>query len=180
MSDDKDTGEGDIPRIRELTADEARAEIDALLAKATRPALLWALSTLPIVMEGMRPLEEVIDNAGELAKLSPWADSMKEDGRDWALTCALWDDARKRKEPWVMTIMKEATVNAAIFFDVKRADDIDDAKRKGRYFEVPIAHLTTEPTAKTKRAKPPATKPKPTAKTKRKPTKRAGKAAGGQ
>ena len=170
MSDDKDTGEGDIPRIRELTADEARAEIDALLAKATRPALLWALSTLPIVMEGMRPLEEVIDNAGELAKLSPWADSMKEDGRDWALTCALWDDARKRKEPWVMTIMKEATVNAAIFFDVKRADDIDDAKRKGRYFEVPIAHLTTEP----------ATKPKPTAKTKRKPTKRAGKADGGQ
>lgn len=137
MSDD-DTGEGDIPRIRELTTDEARAEIDTLLAKATRPALLWALSTLPIVMEGMRPLEEVIDDAAELAKLSAWADSVKEDGRDWALTCALWDKARQRKEPWVMRIMKEATVNAAIFYDAKLADDIDDGKRKGRYFELPI------------------------------------------
>jgi hypothetical protein len=65
-----------------------------------------------------------------------------------------------------MRIMKEATVNAAIFYDAKLADDIDDAKRKGRYFEVPIAHLTTEPT-KTKRAKPPAKRAKPTTKTKR-------------
>lgn len=160
MSDD-DTGEGDIPRIRELTADEARAEIDTLLAKATRPALLWALSTLPIVMEGMRPFEEVLANAEEVVKLSPftyrledivrimlnaedlderapWAYPLKERGRDWALTCALWDKARQRKEPWVMRIMKEATVNAAIFYDAKLADDIDDGKRKGRYFEVPI------------------------------------------
>ena len=112
-----------------LTTEEVRARIDVLLAKASRYALVWAMSTLPIVVEAMRPRKEVLAMAEEAKRLSPWLEAVDEaeddDGDSDAeeqLAAAL-----KEADPRVMRIMRDATVNAHVLLWGKAYDE-DEAE----------------------------------------------------
>ena len=128
MSEYEDTGEGEPTR---LTDEEVRARIDALLAKASRYALLWALSTLPIVVEAMRPRAEVLAMAAEAERLSPWLEAVDEaedpDGLEGTDDEYMLAAALKEADPRVMRIMRDATVNASIQIHAK-GDDEDNAE----------------------------------------------------
>ena len=113
----------------DITDDEARDKIAAMIATAPRPALIWALLTLPTVIDQTRPLADVIANAGQAARLYPWSNALDEadeadDEAADAGMAAVYAMAVERNDPAITLVMRTAAAAAAVCLDIKRADDI--------------------------------------------------------
>lgn len=132
MSDDErpfyvpPEGEGEPTR---LTDEEARARIDALLAKSSRYALQWALLTLPIVVEAMRPSAVVPHTTGMTDMMDHVRADFAEQKRYNVIdrhSELFLAEALEHNDPRVMRIGRDATVNAHVMLTLKRETEEDD------------------------------------------------------